>query len=453
MSSATASASSTPRDTTQAERENGHVGLVVLGSIGLGLVVGLLLVLAVFAAGAEHEITGSALIALGSGFVALALASGRLTNQPQPWALAPGLATAALGLGIVLLAPSDRMLGLAGWVWPVLLLILVGWSFRGAQRTLDSWSCRALLYPALVVLALVAIGGVSQAVADATSSNPMPPGGRTYVVDGHRLYLNCAGSGTPTVVLFNGLGERTPSWARVRQELSDTTRVCVFDRAGQGWSGPAPRKQDGRQLASDAHELLRAAGIPGPYVLAGHSVGGTYALVYADRYPEQVAGVALIDSSTPDQFDLPDYPGFYSTWRRVSALFPSLARAGIARVTLGTGFASLPADARDQARAFASSPRELRADRLELAELPAVLDQAKALRSLGDKPLAVLTADRDTQRGWTAAQDRLARLSDNSVHRTVSGSTHAGLLEDRRFASITALAIGDVVRLVRSGRR
>ena len=74
--------------------------------------------------------------------------------------------------------------------------------------------------------------------------------------------------------------------------------------------------QDGHQLASDAHALLRAAHVPGPYVLAGHSVGGTYALVYAEQYPRQVAGVALIDSATPYQFDLPDYRSFYSMFKR-----------------------------------------------------------------------------------------------------------------------------------------
>jgi pimeloyl-ACP methyl ester carboxylesterase len=187
-------------------------------------------------------------------------------------------------------------------------------------------------------------------------------------------------------------------------------------------------------------------------VLAGHSTGGTYALNYAARYPQQVAGVALIDSATPYQFDLPDHPGFYATFRRAFALFPSLARAGIPRPTLGSGFATLPPDARDQARAFAVSPRELRANRNEFLELRTVFEQAKALKSLGARPLAVLSADRDQQRGWATAQEKLARLSSNSVHRTAHGSTHSALLEEERFASTTTRAITDVVRATRSGQ-
>jgi pimeloyl-ACP methyl ester carboxylesterase len=445
-------ASRAPTESTgAAPRKRSRIALVVFGSIAFGFVLGLLLTLVVFAGGEESQITGSALLALGAGFMLLALASSRFTDQPQRWALAPGVAAAVVGLAILLFAPGNRVLGLAGWVWPVLLLVLVGWSFWSARRSLHNWSRRALLYPALFILLLVAIGGAYETVAEATSSNPAPAG-RTYLVNGHRLYLNCVGTGAPTVVLFNGLGERTPSWAWVQRELSSTTRVCAFDRAGQGWSGAAPGRQDGHELASDLHGLLNAADISGPYVLAGHSTGGTYALVYAARYPQQVAGVALIDSATPYQFDLPDYPGFYSLWRRASALLPSLSRAGFGRLVLDTGYATLPPDARDALRAFAAEPRELRANHAEFAELRTVFDQAKALTSLGGKPLGVVSADVGQQAGWSEAQAKLAQLSSNSVHRTAHGATHEALLEDERFAAITSRTIIHVVRATREGR-
>jgi pimeloyl-ACP methyl ester carboxylesterase len=445
MTMATAVPPSTTSLATTQARERGRIGLVVLGAIAVGFLLGLLLVLVVFAGGAESEITGAALVALGADFALLAIASSRFTDQPQRWALPPAIGSAGVGVAVLAGAPGNRALELAGWVWPALVVVLVGCSFRGARRSLHGWSRRTVLYPALAVLLLVAAGGAYQTVAEATSTNPAP-GGRTYVVNGHRLYLSCVGAGAPTVVLFNGFGARTPSWAWVQRMVSSSTRVCAFDRAGQGWSGEAPGKRDGHQLAADLHGLLAAAQIPPPYVLAGHSVGGTYALVYAARYPEQVSGVALIDSATPYQFDLPSYPGFYSMWRRASALLPTLARAGLARFTLGTGSASLPPDARDAARAFSSSPRELRADRTEFQMLPTVFDQAKALRSLGEKPLAVLTAGLGSQRGWFAAQARLAQLSRNGVHRTAHGATHAALLEDQRFAAITSRVVDGVVR-------
>jgi pimeloyl-ACP methyl ester carboxylesterase len=432
----------------------GHIGLVVLGSIASGLLLGLLLVLVVFAGGPEHEITGAALLALGSGFVLLTAGASRLTSRPQPWALVPGVASMLAGLAVLALAPGERFFDLAGWVWPVVLALLVGFSFTGARRSLDSWSRRALLYPALLVLLLVAIGGAVGTVAAATSSEPAPPAsGRIYSVAGHRLYLNCTGSGSPTVVLFSGLGEWTPNWAWVQAKVSRTTHVCAFDRAGEGWSGGRATSQDGHQLAYDLHALLDAAHIPAPYVLAGHSVGGTYALVYAKQYPSQVAGVALIDSATPYQFGLLDYPSFYSMWRRASALLPVAARTVLGRMALQSGFGSLPPHARDAARSFNSSPGQLAASRIEFLQLPRVFNQAKTLHSLRGKPLAVLSAGVGEMRGWAAAQDKLARLSTNSTHGTVVGATHSALLEDKHFAAVTSRAITHVVQRARSGRQ
>jgi pimeloyl-ACP methyl ester carboxylesterase len=405
------------------ETRSQRIGLVVFGSIAVGVLFGLLLVLVVFAGDTESRITGSAVVALGTGFVLFAAAS-RSTAQPQPWALRPGVAAIAVGLSLVVLDPGDHQLGLMGWAWPVLLLVLVGWSFANARRSLRHWSRPAFLYPALFVLFVAAVGGAFETVAEATSTNA-PASGRTYVVNAHRLYLSCTGRGGPTVVLFNGLGERTPSWTSVERTVSASTRVCVFDRAGEGFSGSAVGAQDGHQLALDLHELLRTAGVRGPYVLAGHSVGGAYALVYAAMYPRQVAGVALIDSSSPDQFELPDYPRFYSMWHRVGALLPSLSRVG--SHLFGT-----------------PSPREYRADRVEFNQLPRVFDQAKALRSLHGKPLAVVTADREAVRGWQAAQAKLARLSTNSFQVHVRGATHATILEVESYARVASNAIVEV---------
>jgi pimeloyl-ACP methyl ester carboxylesterase len=447
---AAATASISPATTAQTQR--GHVGLHVLGSIAAGLAVGLLLVVGVFAGGSEPQIIGSALLGLGTGFALLAFTSTRRTNQPQQWARVPGVATMIAGTSLLALAPGERFLDLASWVWPALLASLVVASFRGARRSLANWSRRALLYPALVVLSLLALGGAVGTVIAATSSNPAPASGHVYVANGHRLYLNCVGSGSPTVLLFSGLGEWTPNWAWVQANVSATTRVCAFDRAGEGWSGGNAVREDGHQLAADLHALLRVAAVPGPYVLAGHSVGGTYALVYAAQYPSQVAGVALIDSATPYQFDLPDYPSFFSMWKRASALLPSAARTAMGRMALGGGFGSLPPRARDAARAFNSSPRQLTASRIEFLQLPQVFNQAKAFRTLGGKPLAVLSAGVGEMRGWATAQDNLAQLSTNSTHRTVLGASHGALLEDKRFARATSRAIAEVVHRVRSSR-
>ena len=258
-----------------------------------------------------------------AGFALLAIASTRLTNQPQQWALVPGVVLGGRrGSAFSRSRPVHRFSTSRAGSGRCSSRPWSSSSFRGARRSLDNWSRRALLYPALVVLSLIAVGGAVGTVMAATSSNPAPASGRTYLANGHRLYLNCVGSGSPTVVLFNGLGEWTPNWAWVQANVSQATRVCAFDRAGEGWSG-GNAVRAGRSPAG-----LRPARAPAGRACPGavcpcRSLGRRHLRARLRReYPRQVAGVALIDSATPYQFDLPDYRSFYSMCKRASALLP-----------------------------------------------------------------------------------------------------------------------------------
>jgi pimeloyl-ACP methyl ester carboxylesterase len=426
----------------------GRIDLVVAGSLLGGAASALLLTVGIFGGAEEHVITGSALLAFAVGWAMLALLSGRWTSQPQRWALVPAGYLGGLGAAMLALAPSDSTLSAAGCLWPVGLLALAVWIATRARRSLHGWSRRWLLYPVCALMALAAVGGSAETVLESVSQHPAAAG-RSYDVRGHRMYLHCEGTGSPTVLLSNGSGERSSSWGWVAPAVAKDTRVCAYDRAGQGRSGSAGR-QDGIALATDLHTLLRVAQVPGPYLLAGHSTGGVYNLIFAARYPDETAGMVLLDSATPDQFALPDYPGVYSAWRRVSALFPSLARLGAARAVFGTGYGSLPDQARDDERAFASEPRDLRSQRDEWAELPTAFSQAKALHDFGATPLIVVTAGRDPQAGWFAAQDNLAALSSNAAHRTLMDASHSALLRDQRFAAYSSQAIRDVLAAVRT---
>ncbi|HST66346.1 MAG TPA: alpha/beta hydrolase [Mycobacteriales bacterium] len=421
-------------------------------AIGIGLGTGLLgaalLTLVVFAGAGEHAITGSVLLAFGFGWAVLAVLSVRWTGAPQRWALVPAVLMGGAGLALLTLAPGDGALTAAGWVWPPAVLALAAWMVPRVRRVRPG---RGLLVPVVAVLAAAAVGGGYATVTATVTAADDPRPGTSYDVGGHRLHLNCAGSGGPTVVLENGLGETSPLWSLVTATVGQDTRVCAYDRAGQGWSGDAPRPQDGAQVAADLHTLLVRAHETGPYVLVGHSTGGVYALTYMARYPAEVAGMVLLDSAGPNQFTaLPDYPGQYAMMRRLTALLPSIARLGLTRLMPASD--GLPARAAQQARDFASSPRGLRSMRDELSVYPTVFAQAGALTGLAGRPLVVVTAaetQRDT-RGWSAAQDRLAALSTTSSHR-LADTTHAGLLDDPRGAGVSARAITDVVRSVRTG--
>jgi pimeloyl-ACP methyl ester carboxylesterase len=429
----------------------GPIARVAATCVATGLLGAAALTLGVFGGAPEHVVTGSALLALALGWALLAVLSSRWTPWPQRWALVPAVAMAVVGAGLLLLAPGDAALTAAGWIWPPLLLALAGWCAVRARRSMPGRARIWVLYPVLAALAVGALGGGYETVRLALDRSAYPAPGRSYVVDGHRLHLQCTGTGTPTVVLEGGLGETSRAWGWIAPTVSRSTRVCAYDRAGQGWSDNARRPQDAFAVADDLHTLLRTAGEVGPYVLVGHSTGGTYALAHAARYPGDVTGMVLVDSASPDQFTaLPDYPGFYAMWRRVSALLPTLARLGAAQlVTVATG-STLPEPAAAQAQAFASSPRDARSQHDELSVYPEVFRQAKTLTTLGGRPLVVLTAARGQQAGWSIAQDRLAALSGNGSHRLVD-ATHGSLLADRQDAAVAGQAVADVVRSVRTG--
>ena len=408
-----------------------RVGLVVAASLVAALVTATAFAVVIFAGAEEHVITGTVMLAFALGWALLAVCSGRWTDQPQGWAAVPAVCMGLVGAGLLIFAPGAAVLQTLGWVWPLALLALVVWMIIHARRQLRSRTRRWLLYPVFGFLALASLGGAYETVRGSLDRRALPAGGQLVDVGGYRLYLRCSGSGGPTVVLEAGLGESSSAWKTIAPVVARQTRVCSYDRAGSGRSESATGSRSSIQTVTDLHTLLDRAGEPGPYVLAGHSLGGAYVLAFAERFPAQVAGVVLVDSMSPDQFkSVPGYASFYDGLRRASGLLPSLARLGVGRIA-GYG------------------PGEARGFRDEVAEIPNALKHAQALESIGDKPLIVITAGKGEQVGWMSAQDDLARLSTSSVQRLVPGATHTSLLDDRADAAETSRAIGDVVRSVR----
>ena len=130
--------------------------------------------------------------------------------------------------------------------------------------------------------------------------------GRAVDVGGRSLNINCAGSGSPAVILESGGGGYGGyGWRNVQAEVAKFTTVCWYDRAGEGWSDPAPTARSSATIIHDLQELLQRAPVAGPYVLVGHSIGGEYVRIFTSKFPSEVAGVVLVDSSHPDQREPP----------------------------------------------------------------------------------------------------------------------------------------------------
>lgn len=426
------------------------IGRIVVGCLTAGVLVALALVTIGPVAGAqEHLITGTVLLAFAASWALLATLSILRTDRPQRWAALPAGWMALAGAALIVCAPNGRALEMLGWVWPPLLLALVAAAAIRAHQDLHSRTRGWVVYPLLAVYALSALGAGYQTVAEFLDRRTRPAPGELVDVGGHRLHLLCVGSGRPTVILESGLGEAAAYWGWISTAVARDAKVCAYDRAGRGWSDPAGAAQDGIAVATDLHILLDRAHVTGPFVLVGHSSGAQYVRIFASRYPEQVAGMVLLDGQPPEVFEsLPVFPVFYNVFRRVSALLPSVARLGVGRLLYHGGFDGLPAEARDMERFTYSSARAARSLRDEFAELPTSLAQARSFQSLGDRPLVVVTAARDAEAGWLPLQDRMATLSTNSSHRVVP-YTHDALVTDQTAAQSSIGAIRDVVHAVR----
>jgi pimeloyl-ACP methyl ester carboxylesterase len=425
-----------------------HIGRIVAGCLIGGVAVALALILGPVAGAQEHVITGTILLTFAASWALLGTLSTRSTDQPQRWAFAPAAFMGVTAAALLVFAPNGEVVDELGWVWPPLFLALLAGTIGRVHRDLQSRSRVWLVYPLLGVYAVCALGGGYETIREALDSRNIAPG-QLVDVGGHRLHLRCAGSGTPTVLLESGLGETGAYWGWISPAVAKDTRVCVYDRAGRGWSDPLSVPQDGVAVATNLHILLDRAHVPGPFVLVGHSSGAQYVRIFAGRYPEQVAGMVLLDGQPAEAFEgLPSYSMFYRVFHRIFAVLPTLARLGVGRVVVQP-YAALPAPARDMQRVHYASAGFYVSLRNEFEELPASLAQARSFQSLGDRPLIVVTAAQDAQAGWLPLQDRLAGLSTNSSHRVVP-STHIALVTDQTPAQTSIQAIRDVVHAVRS---
>jgi pimeloyl-ACP methyl ester carboxylesterase len=281
---------------------------------------------------------------------------------------------------------------------------------------------------AAVVTAAGLASAVYQKISEDRDRHRYPAPGRLVDIGGRRLHLMSAGEGTPVVVIIPALADSVLLWLPIAERAAAGTRVIVYDRAGVGWSDPPPRwRRTPDLMAADLHTLLRAAEVPPPYVLSGHSIGGIVARRFYVQHPDEVAGIALIDSSHEGQarrFAAMDWQHGITVYIRVMArrqarilgarrladslgLMPGI-EADVAR--------EAPPEHADAARAIILSTRQRRT---VVREMLMMVRLREAPPDLGPVPLTVLTRASSPEAGWLTwarMQDELAALSSHSVH-------------------------------------
>ena len=290
---------------------------------------------------------------------------------------------------------------------------------------------RGLAMVAALLAGLSLAGAGYEAIAARGDARAYPPPGQLVDVGGYRLHLQCVGTGSPTVVLDAGLGGTSLDWSLVQTEIGQTTRVCAFDRAGMGWSdsGPAPRTPE--QNARELHTLLANAGIEGPYVLVGHSLAGKNVRLFAARYPDQVAGMVLIDARS-EYVDARTSPaaaqGFKNLYALLANAYKVARHLGVMRL-IGAqvvGAPTLSAETRAAIALVAYAPRSQEAGIAEANAREASDALLAAAPALGDRPLIVLASEQNmiAEPDWPEAQRLLAALSTQGQLIVPAGSSH-----------------------------
>ena len=356
----------------------------------------------------------------------------------------------------------------------------------GASST--RWMRRAVRGLALAFLLAAALGFTYEQIGRWQDNQHRFRIGRAVDVGGRSLNIDCAGSGSPAVILESGGGGYGGyGWRMVQAEVAKFTTVCWYDRAGEGWSDPTPTARNSTTIVHDLQELLQRAPVAGPYVLVGHSIGGEYVRIFTAKFPSEVAGVVLVDSSHPDQREPPMMVSpinrLPTLARRLlcSTALPFAERFGIVRVLMRNAPVYVPSQFSSEQSAAARAFRNQRVKAFDTEAAqecaatqggalrpdrgtgnPEIDQAARSAGSLGDRPLIVLTAgqywkpDDPVAAKEIAAfhetwihqlQAKLARLSTNGKQIVVENSDH-GIPEQAPEAVVGA--VHEIVTEVRN---
>jgi pimeloyl-ACP methyl ester carboxylesterase len=300
-----------------------------------------------------------------------------------------------------------------------------------------------------IVISSTLLFGLRVAVLAQTigaGQSPPAPIGKLVDVGGYRVHLYCTGSGSPTVVIV-GAGF-TFDWGLVQPEVAKFTRVCSYDHSGTGWSEDGPKDSCSLRV-NEVHMALKNAGIEGPYVLVGHSLGALVARLYGGQHPDELAGIVFVDHAMGFGMNMGMRAG------PPSLPPPNAGPVGSAHIMKSIGleddpnFSKLSAQERGAHLWFVAQPRTQKAMRTNSEIMPGCFADADELvkghtRPLGDKPLV----DVDTNESAGAElQKQLLSLSGNAKEMTAENSGHF-IIIDR--PDVVVEAIGQVVSSARN---
>lgn len=311
------------------------------------------------------------------------------------------------------------------------------------------WIRRGILAIIALLLLLIGAGFTYETIMEIGDAERYPYFGQLVEVDGYTMHIHCKGIGSPTVILESGAGGFSISNQPMQQWLREETRVCVYDRAGMGWSDPRPKPRTAWQIAHELHALLQAANVESPYVLVGPSNGGLYVRAFAVEYADETAGLALLD------------PTFENTLAETKGLPNSvylfMARIGVFRLTANSEELAVMAAHRAKSinwETYAAEWETLQsAEQIELMKR-----RVGKAGTLGNIPLGVISAN---QLGIPVQdmppQARAAFEEEENAMRSLSTNVrYLTVISDHGLSNQQVLVqqmLRDVINAARTGTR
>ncbi|MEZ5346893.1 MAG: alpha/beta hydrolase [Pyrinomonadaceae bacterium] len=303
-----------------------------------------------------------------------------------------------------------------------------------------------------------------------------PPPGKMVDVGGYKLHINCvgpegtAGEDLPTVVFEAGAGVTSAVNHWILDGVSKTTEVCVYDRAGIGWSDENNLPRDAKTVNETLHTLLDKAGVKRPFVFAGHSIAGLYMRDYVERYPDEVLGLAFLDPSHPDQYEMFGFTGEQrkelddSVVSQIS-MVDWLIKFGVFEVynpllSEQEDLQTYPAKIQNQLVYLSKKSASHNAFLAELRDFDKAAKQAANNKSLGDSPVVVISATKKWDKAalpdfispekmqsvMAKMHKDIAALSVNGKRIEIDSADHMGIITNKENAAKAAAQIIGIVR-------
>ena len=319
----------------------------------------------------------------------------------------------------------------------------------------------------LILLAII-VGPILTGLTMKIAASDVPPPGKLYDVGGHQLHLDCRGenNGMPTIVFESGSGTATPVYHHLVDNLSETHRICTYDRAGLAWSEPSGVPSEIPAISHQLHALLDAADVQKPFVLAGHSIAGLFMRDYYSLYPEDVLAVGFLDASHPDQNEAFGFPDdLYDDIMRQISILRTLTSLGLTQLYNPQMTPDLeeayPVEIIDQLEFFQLQTDQIDSSVREMVGVDPSMVKTPRDTDLGDMPILVvtaggkmdmsvmppsvtLTAD-DFRTIWMRLNKETAGLSTDSTHIVMDTADHMSMFTKKDNADMVADYLRDLV--------